>query len=220
VKTGETGFERVYGKPIFDYLSEHPEQAKIFDAAMTAIHGHETQAMIEAYDFSALGTLVDVGGGNGSLLCTVLEQNPRLRGVLYDLPGVVARAQENIKARGLADRCTTVGGSFFDAVPPGGDAYLLRHIIHDWYDDRASIILRHCRKAMKPNGRLLVIETVVPPGNDPGFVKLLDLNMLVIPGGTERTEDEYRTLYASCDFRLARIVPTRADVAVIEGVPA
>lgn len=219
VRTGATAFEKIYGKPIFDYLSEHPEQAKIFDAAMTSIHGHETQAMIEAYDFAKIGTLVDVGGGNGGLLCTVLEQTPGLRGVLYDLPSVVERATKSIEARKLSSRCSAVGGSFFESVPAGGDAYLLRHIIHDWYDDKASIILKNCRKAMKPEGRLLVIETVVPPGNDPGFVKLLDLNMLVIPGGMERTEEEYRSLYASCGFRLDRVIPTRAEVSILEGTP-
>jgi hypothetical protein len=219
IQTGHKAFDKIYGKPVFDYLAEHPENARVFDAAMTAIHGNETQAMLDAHDFSGIRTLVDVGGGNGSLLIRVLQQYPSLKGVLYDRPHVAQRAQANFAAAGLADRCTTVGGSFFESVPPGHDAYLMRHIIHDWNDEQCHTILGHIRRAIQPGGRLLLVEGVVPPGNDPSFTKLLDLHMLLIPGGQERTEAEYRQLYASAGFRLKRIVPTRTEVSVLEGEP-
>jgi O-methyltransferase domain/Dimerisation domain len=219
VQTGKPAFDKIYGKPVFDYLSEHAEQARIFDGAMTGFHGPETQAMIDAYDFSGIGTLVDVGGGNGTVLTAVLKRNPALKGVLYDLPGVIERATKNIADVGLADRCRAVPGSFFEGVPPGGDAYMMRHIIHDWTDEQSLTILRHCRKAMPANGRLLVIEMVIEPGNAPDVAKFLDLNMLVLPGGRERTAAEYRDLYAKAGFRLERIVPTPAPVSVIEGRP-
>jgi hypothetical protein len=186
---------------------------------MVSVHGPESAAMCEVYDFGGLGTLVDVGGGNGSLLIEVLRRTPGLKAVLYDLPHVVERAKANLQAAGVADRCRTVGGSFFESVPPGGDAYLLRHIIHDWDDERSLTILRNVRKVIPAAGKLLVVEGVVPPGNGPSFTKMLDLNMLVIPGGKERTEVEYRELYARAGFRLTRVVPTRAEVSVIEGAP-
>jgi hypothetical protein len=220
IRTGQNAFEKVYGKGIFDYLAHHPDLARIFDAAMVGVHGQETPAMCDAYDFSAFGTLVDVGGGNGSLISLVLQRTPRLRGVLYDLPHVVERAKENLRHGGVLDRCATVGGSFFESVPGEGDAYLLRHIIHDWDDGRCLQILGNIRKVIPPTGKLLVVEGVVPPGNGPSFTKLLDLTMLVVPGGMERTEQEYRDLYARAGFRLGRIVPTRSEVSVIEGVPA
>jgi hypothetical protein len=220
VRTGETGFRKVYGKEIFDYLAEHPAAAKVFDEAMVGVHGGESSPMCDAYDFSGLGTLVDVGGGNGSLLAVVLRRFEHLRGVLYDLPHVVERAGANFQAAGLADRCRVVGGNFFEQVPPGGDAYLLRHIIHDWDDDRSVQILGNVRRAIGPGGKLLVVEGVVPAGNAPSFTKLLDLTMLVIPGGLERTKAEYAALFARAGFRLSRVVPTRSEVSVIEGVPA
>ena len=219
IRTGKPAFDHVYGKPIFDYLAEHPEQAKIFDQAMTGFHGAETQAMVDAYDFTGIQTLFDVGGGNGSVLCTILRKYPAMKGVVYDLPNVVARTAESLKAAGLADRCRTVSGSFFESVPAGGDAYLMRHIIHDWTDEQCRTILGHCRKVMAAHAKLLVIEMVIPPGNAPSFGKLLDLNMLVLPGGQERTEAEYRALYQSAGFRLSRIVPTKSEVNIIEGMP-
>ncbi len=214
VRTGETAFEHLYGKPIFDYLPEHPEAARTFDAAMVGVHGTETAATFDAYDLGGLGTLVDVGGGNGSVLRAALERHPKLRGVLYDRADVVERARPN-----LPERCTTVAGNFFESVPAGGDAYLMRHILHDWDDEKSLTILKNCRKAMGASAKLLVVEGVVPAGNGPSFTKLLDLTMLVIPGGMERTEKEYRELYARAGFRLERIVPTRSEVSVIEGAP-
>jgi hypothetical protein len=217
VQTGKPAFDKLYGMPVFEFLSKNPEQATVFDAAMVGVHGRETAAMTDAYDLSGVAVLADIGGGNGSLLTTVLQKYPTMRGMLYDLPGVTERARANLRAAGLADRCQVIGGNFFASVPGGADAYLMRHIIHDWDDDRASMILRNIHRALGKEGRLLVVEGVIPPGNDASFGKLLDLTMLVIPGGKERTEEEYRKLYEACGFRLTRIVPTRAEVSVIEG---
>lgn len=216
VQTGKTAFDKQYGMPVFDYLSKHPEQAKVFDAAMVGVHGRETAAMLDAYDFSDINTLADIGGGNGSLLITVLAKYPKMRGILYDLAGVTERAKANLQA-GLADRCQVIGGNFFESIPTGADAYLMRHIIHDWDDEKSTKILQNVHRAMGKGGRLLVVEGVIEPGNDPSFGKLLDLAMLVIPGGKERTEEEYRKLYEAGGFRLAKIVPTKGEVSVIEG---
>jgi hypothetical protein len=217
VRTGQTAFDRIYGKSIFDYLGEHPEQAQVFDAAMTAIHGRETQAVLDAYDLSNVGTLADIGGGNGSNLIGVLGRYPEMKGVLFDLPHVVERAVAGLGRAGLSDRCEVIGGSFFEAIPVRADAYVLRHIIHDWDDDRAGLILRNVHEAMPEGARLLVVEHVLPPGDEPSFGKLLDLNMLLLPGGVERTEDEFRRLYEGAGFRLTRIVPAQGDLSVIEG---
>ena len=219
IQTGKPAFDHLYGKPVFDWLSEHAEQAKIFDAAMTGFHGPETQAMIDAYDYAGVNTLVDIGGGNGTVLTAVLKKNPAMKGILYDLPGVIDRANKNLADAGLASRCLTFAGSFFDFTPPGGDAYQMRHIIHDWTDEQCHTILSHIRKVIPSTGRLLVIEMVIKPGNVPQPAKWLDLNMMVIPGGRERTETEYREMYAKAGFRLERVVPTPTEVSVIEGRP-
>ena len=222
VETGQIGFEKLYKMRPFDYLSQHPDQGAIFDAAMTSVHGNESPAALTAYDFSTIGVLADIGGGNGSLISATLEKHRALRGILFDMPAVIERSRPKIERAGLAGRCQCIAGSFFEAVPPGADAYMLRHIVHDWDDADSTTILRNCRNALgtNPTGRLLVVETVIPPGNDPMFGKLLDLNMLVIPGGLERTETEYRELFAASGFRLNRIVPTTTEISVIEGLPA
>lgn len=220
LQTGTPAFDHVYGQPCFDYLASHPEAAKVFDAAMTGYHGHETQAMLDAYDFTGIGTLVDVGGGNGTVLTTALRKHPTLKGILYDLANVVERARPNIEAKDLGGRCRAVAGSFFEAVPSGGDAYLMRHIIHDWTDAQCRTILGHIRKVIPASGRLLVIEMVLKPGNEPDLAKFLDLNMLALPGGQERTEAEYRALFASAGFTLTRIVPTPSPVSVLDARPA
>ena len=219
VRTGESAFEKIYGEPIFDWLGKHVEQAKIFDEAMVGVHGRETREMLDAYDFSNIATLADVGGGNGSVLRAVLQQHPAMRGMLCDLPGVVERAKPLIAAAGLEDRLQTVPTDFFKSVPSGADAYLMRHIIHEWNDEQSLQILRNLRRAIHPQGRLLLVESVIPLGNDPSFAKLLDLNMLVIPGGKERTESEYRELYSSAGFRLTHITPSKGEISVIEGRP-
>jgi hypothetical protein len=220
VQTGKTSFDKLYGMPIFDFLSTNLDQAKVFDAAMVGVHGRETTAMTDAYDFSGIAVLADIGGGNGSLLTTVLKKHPALQGILYDLPGVTARATASLQAAGLAERCQVIGGNFFESVPAGADAYLMRHIIHDWDDEKATKILRNVHWAIGKEGRLLIVEGVIPFGNESCFGKLLDLTMLTIPGGKERTEEEYRQLFTAGGFTLTRIVPTKAEVSVIEGMKA
>jgi hypothetical protein len=220
IRTGQPAFDHRYGMPVFEYLAANPGPARIFDAAMTGVHGPETRAMVEAYDFSGFGTLVDVGGGNGTLLSEVLRQWPSLKGILFDRADVVERARFNLRTSGLEGRCQAVAGSFFESVPAGGDAYLMRHIIHDWDDDKSLVILKNCRRVMAARAKLLVVENVIPPGNNPFFGKWLDVNMLVLPGGKERTREEYQTLYAAAGFRLSRVVPTRMEISIVEGEPA
>lgn len=186
---------------------------------MTGVHGRETRAMLDAYDFAVVGRLADVGGGNGEVIAAVLAKSPAMRGVLFDRPAVVERAKGNLTAAGVADRCEVTAGDFFASVPPGADAYLLRHIIHDWDDAKSVAILRNCRAAMKPGGKLLVVEGIVPPGNGPSVSKFFDLAMMVLPGGMERTEGEYRRLLAASGFALTRVVPTATWVSVIEATP-
>src|SRR5262249_653417 len=194
-RTGKIAFDKVFGKPIFDYLGEHPDKARIFDAAMVGIHGRESSAILNAYDFSGIGVVADIGGGNGSQMTEILKKHQRMKGILFDLPHVIECAKERMHASGLLDRCQLVSGSFFDTVPPGGDVYILRHIIHDWDEEKCLTILGNCHRAMLPKSKLLVIESVIPPGNEPFHGKFLDLVMLLIPGGKERTENEYRSLF-------------------------
>lgn len=220
VETGLTAFDRIYGMPIFEFLSDSPEKGRIFDQAMTSVHGREIEPMIAAYDFSGIGTLADIGGGNGSLLTAVLKKYQDVNGILFDLPSVIERSAKNIEAAGLADRCQAVNGDFFQEVPAGADAYLLRHIIHDWDDQKAIAILLNIRKAMKNGGHLLVLESIIPPGNEPFFGKWLDLTMMLIPGGQERTEEEYRRLFEAAGLRITRIIPTSTEVSIIEGTEA
>lgn len=219
IETGQTSFDKIFGQPIFDYLREHPDKGRIFDEAMTGIHGRETAAILDSYDFAGIDVLADVGGGNGSNLTALLEHHPAMRGILFDLSHVVERAKERVGASAAKDRCQLIGGSFFESVPEGADAYLMRHIIHDWDDEKSLTILKNCRAAMPAGGKLLVVESVIPPGNDPFGGKFLDLTMLLIPGGKERTEDEYRALYEEAGFELSRIVPSKTELSVIEGVP-
>jgi hypothetical protein len=220
VRTGRPGFELEFGQPLFDYLAGHPEKGAIFDEAMTGVHGRETAAMLDAYDFTGIGVLADVGCGNGEVVAAVLRRYPAVRGILFDRPAVIERTRAGLAAAGLDGRWEAVAGDFFEAVPAGADAYLLRHVIHDWDYDRCAAILRNCRAAMNGRGRLLVVEGIVPPGNDPSVSKFFDLAMMVLPGGMERTEDEFRRLFAAGGFRVRRVVPTTTWVSVIEGEPA
>ncbi|MBU6433204.1 MAG: methyltransferase [Nitrospirae bacterium] len=220
VQTGQSGFEKSLGMPVFDWLAKHPEEASLFSETMVGIHGAEPPAIATAYDFTGLTTIVDVGGATGHLLTTILGRYPGSRGILYDLPHVVRDAPALIQARGLTNRVTIESGSFFENVPRGGDAYLLSHIIHDWTEDQCLTILGHCRHTMKPGSRLLIIEMVLPSGDTPHPGKMLDMMMLVGPGGQERTEQEYGTLLSKAGLRLARVVPTTTPVSVLEATLA
>jgi len=181
-------------------------------------------AVVAAYDFTPFRTLVDVGGGNGALLIGILSANPGLRGVVFDLPSAAERAKRRISEAKLAERCQAVGGDFFSEVPSGGDAYLLKHVIHDWNDESALTILKSCHRAMGPKGRLLIVEGIYPRRIDQSLASrgaaANDVNMLVNTGGRQRSEAEFRSLYDAAAFTLTRIVPTQARVCVIEGAPA
>jgi SAM-dependent methyltransferase len=219
IRTGEGAFRREFGQPIFEYLAGRPEAARIFDAAMTSIHGRETGPMVEAYDFGGCPLVIDVGGGNGSLLTALLGRYPTVRGLVYDLPHVVERGAASLAEHPLAGRLDWEAGNFFERVPAGGDVYLLRHIIHDWHDDQAITILRHCAAALKPTARVIVAESVIPAGNDWHFAKWLDLTMLVIPEGRERTADEYQALFDAAGLRLIEIRPTGGDIDLLVAGP-
>jgi hypothetical protein len=219
VKTGESGFEQHFGMNVFDYFAQNPQPADIFDRAMTGFSSIENAAVCADYDFSAIRSLVDVAGGHGSLLTAILQANPGMNGILFDLPEVIERAKAPMAISGISDRCQLLSGSFFEPVPAGADAYILKHIIHDWDDERAILILKQCHRGMADNGRVLVVEQVIPPGNDPFIGKLLDVNMLVMcPGGKERTVEEFRDLFAKAGFNLTKIVPTHGIVSVVEGI--
>jgi hypothetical protein len=220
VRTGKPAFEHVHGARFFDYVTTHPDAAEVFDEAMNSNTSAQRDAVVEAYDFSGLGTLVDVAGGHGTLLAAVLQATPGLKGVLFDLPHVAAKARKVFEAAGVASRVEVASGDFFKALP-AGDAYMMKHIIHDWDDDRCVQILQNCRKAMRGAGRVLVVDGVIPPGNDPFPGKLLDLEMLLMTdGGRERTRAEFETLFARAGLKLSRVVPTRSEVSIVEGVPA
>ena len=219
LETGKPGFEKVHGLPFFDFLAQNQEAASLFSEAMVGFHGTEPPTVAEAYDFSGVRTVVDVGGATGNMLAALLSRHAGLRGILFDLPHVVGDATALLKARGVDDRVTIETGSFFERVPKGGDAYVLSHIIHDWSEEQCLTILKNCREAMGPNGKLLIVETVLPEGNTPHQGKLQDLVMLVFPGGQERTEAEYKVLLEKAGFRLNRVVPTTSVVSIVEAVP-
>jgi hypothetical protein len=217
VKTGEPAFEHVFGEELFSYLSHHPDDAKLFDEAMVSGSELMNGAIVGAYDFSRFGTLVDVAGGYGSTLCAILAANPKLKGTLFDLPHVVPKAKDFVKSRGLVSRCSFVDGSFLETVPPGADAYFMKHIIHDWDDERCTQLLRNCHAAMPAHAKLLVCEKVVPEENNAPHTRILDLVMMLhTPGGRERTEAEYRMLFAKAGFRLTRAIPTQVDNWILE----
>ena len=219
VRTGNSGVAKVFGKPLFEYVMAHPELAPVFDAGMTSFHGYESGAMLEAYDFGGIEVLADIGGGNGSLLGTVLQRYPKLRGMLFDLGHVAARAKESLGRDGVAERCRVIEGNFFEGVPSGADAYLLRHILHDWTDEQCVQILNHCRSVVPKKGRLLIVECVIPSGNDRSISKDYDILMMTAPGGLERTQAEFRALLAQVGFELSSITPTSTMVSVIEARP-
>ncbi len=215
VQTGRPGFDKRFGHPLFDHLSKHPDEGRLFDQAMQSIHGPETPAMIAAYDFTPFDSICDIGGGNGHTLLEVLRAAPNARGIVFDLPGVVERTSPNIAAASLTARCRAEAGNFFESVPPA-DAYILRHIIHDWDDAKSIQILRNCRQAAAPGARILIVESVIPPGDEPHPGKWLDLIMLSVPAGRERTRNEYEKLLTAAGLKLTRIVPTQSPVSVIE----
>ena len=219
LRTGQPAFERTFGLGFFEFLAKEPELANVFSEAMQDLGRQFVPAMIDAYDFSEIGTLVDVGGGHGTLLRAVLSAHPQMRGILFDLPHVIERARGSMAASDVAGRCELVGGDFFTSVPPGGDAYVLSWIIHDWDESHALRILENCRTAMGGGGRLLLLEAVLPSGNQPHFGWILDFIMLIGLGGRERDEAEYADLLTRTGFKKTRVIPTASPVSVVEAVP-
>jgi hypothetical protein len=219
VKTGRPVFDRMFGEGVFDYFAKHPDEAATFNEGMTGFSQQAAASMLKAYDFAPFNTIVDVGGGHGAILCAILKANAKARGVVFDAPPVIEGAHAPIKAAALADRLRAEGGDFFKAVPAGGDLYVLKHIIHDWNDVKATQILQCVRAAIPATGKLLLVELVVPPGFAPTFAHVLDLEMMVLCDGKERTEEEYRALLAGAGFKLTRIVPTEGPHSLVEAVP-
>jgi O-methyltransferase/methyltransferase family protein len=216
VMTGAPAFERVYGASRFDYLAQHPESSALFNESMSENARDRAASIVASYDFPATGTVVDVGGGHGVLLSAVLRAHPSLRGILFDQPQVVTGATSRLEAAGVSERCTVAGGDFFAGVPEGGTVYVLSQIIHDWDDERSVAILRSCRAALEGDAKVVLVESVIEAGNAPSRAKFLDLQMLVMTGGRERTVEEYHRLFKAAGLRLTRVVPMGAEDSLIE----
>ena len=224
VRTGRTGYQLATGMTEWEYYAQNPQAGAVFNAGMTALSQGQAEAILGAYEFPETGTVVDVAGGHGTLLAALLQARPRLRGILFDMPRVVAGAGPLLENAGVAGRCEVVGGDMFAAVPDGGDLYTLKMILHDWDDERAGAILRNCRRAMGERGRLLIVDTVVPPGpatQSPEFAVACgrDLNMMAWTGGRERTAEEFRELLDAAGLRLLRVVPTATPLSLVEASP-
>jgi hypothetical protein len=219
VRTGGQALDEIYGKPIFEYLQQNREEAEVFDESMTGLSSVDGPAVADAYDFEGIRSIVDVGGGHGLLLATILERNPEMKGTLYDVAYVVEGAKDRA-LKSMNDRCTFASGDMFASVPTGTDAYIMKHIIHDWPDGLCLKILKACRAGLNPGGKLLVVDCVVPPANDFSPIKFFDLQMLIFPGGRERTEPEFRDLLATGGWKLNRIIPTAAMDSIVEALPA
>ena len=219
LRSGTPAFRELYGVTAWDWRAAHPEENAIFNAAMTGLSAGMVESIVDGYDFSPIRSMVDVGGGEGVLLAAILAANAQMRGILFDLPHVLTGARAVLERANVANRCECVTGSFFETIPPGADAYILKSIIHDWDDPAALAILRCCRAAIPEHGRLLLVEHVLKPVNEPDPARFSDLNMLVMLGGQERDPDEFARLCADAGFHLSAIIPTASTHAVIEAQP-
>jgi len=219
VRTGKQALDKIYGTHIFQFFEKHPVEGQLFNQAMSDLSMIDGPAVAEAYSFGEIQSIVDVAGGHGLLLATILERNVHMKGTLYDMPHVVAGAKEGPLKR-VMERCTIASGDMFTSVPAGADAYIMKHIIHDWPDEGCINILKACRKGVNAGGKLLVVDNVIQPGNDFAPGKFLDLQMLIFPGGCERTEKQFHDLFAAAGWRLNRVIPTAAIESIVEGVPA
>ncbi len=219
VQTGEPAFEKLYGEPAFAWLDKHPDEARIFHEANAFKASSSHRVIVDIYDFEGIGTLTDVGGGLGGLMGAILEANPMMRGVVAELPETVRHLRETNKMGKYENRMSVVECDFFKEIPAGSDAYLLSHVIHDWPDESCVRILRNCRKAMAEVGKVLIVEAIIPPGNTPSISKLLDLEVLLMGGGRERSEEEFKDLLKRSGFRLSRIIHAGESVSIIEGTP-
>lgn len=221
VKTGKPAWDHVHGVPCFPYMFEtNKPLGDIFNQAMTSFSHASIAAVLSTYDFTGVGTLADIAGGYGHLLGAVMQKYPSMNGVLFDMGVVLAGAPAMLDSYGVTDRVKLVEGDFFSEIPVRADAYIMKHIIHDWYDDNCEKILGNIRRSMPDDGRVLIIDAVIPPGNDPHPSKILDLEMLIAPGGVERTAAEFETLLQNSGFRLVRIIPTPSQVSIVEAVKA
>jgi hypothetical protein len=218
IKTGDTAFQTAYGMPLTDWLDDNPHAAQVFNDANAIKAAGWHKAILDAYDFSDIDTLTDVGGGLGVLLMEILTANPSMTGIIADTFSVTKKTTQVIKARSLEQRCRATECDFFQSIPSGSDAYLMSNILHDWSDKDCRIIMTNCNQAMKKESRLLVVEMILPPANEPSVAKLLDLEMLVMTGGRERTESEFKSLFESSGFKLARIIPTTENIFILEGL--
>jgi hypothetical protein len=218
VRTGGIAFDKAFGEPVWEFFAKNPENAQIFNDAMSGMTAQANEALHVAYNFSGINKIMDVGGGHGGLITSILQKNPGMTGILFDSPPVIAGATEKIAASDIADRCETVAGDFFQSVPSGADTIILKWIIHDWNDEQSAAILKNCHRALPDNGKLILVEAVVPETSEPHFSKFIDLNMLIMTGGRERTEAEFRKLYEDSGFKVTRVVPTESPFSVIEGV--
>jgi O-methyltransferase domain/Dimerisation domain len=220
LRSGENSFRQLHGAGVFEWRADHPEESAIFDAAMMSLTSAANAAILAAYDFGRFGTIVDIGGGNGTLLASILDAHPSARGILFDQAHVVSGAEPILRAAGVIDRCDVVAGTFFEAVPEGGDAYVLKSIIHDWEDEESVEILSACREAMAARSVVLLVERDLGAPNENPAAKLSDLNMFVMPGGRERSDDEYAALFAQAGLRHSSTTPAANGYAVIEAAPA
>lgn len=218
VRTGEIAFDNLMGMSAWEYYAQHPENGKTFNDAMTGMSQATIAAVLASYDFSGISKLADIGGGHGTLLAEILKANPTMHGILFDAPNVVPGGQERMNAAGLSDRCEVVGGDFFASVPSGADAHIMKWIIHDWDETKCHTILSNCYQALPANGKLILVEAVVPATSEPHFSKFIDLNMLVMTGGRERTAVEYGELLANAGFKLTRVIPTASPMSVVEAI--
>lgn len=216
VRAGSPMCGTALGMDLWDWYAKHPDEGTFFNGAMGDLSAAVASEVTRVYDFSPFATVVDVGGAHGILLSAILKANPRLRGILFDLPHVTATVRESLEQRGIATRCDVVTGSFFHSIPPGGDVHVLKQVLHDWSDEECTLLLRNCHRALAPGGKLLVVEMVIPPDNAPSMAQAMDMNMMVLLTGKERTAAEYRALLASGGFELERVIPMRSPFSVIE----
>jgi O-methyltransferase/methyltransferase family protein len=220
IRTGEIAFDKAHGMSVWDFRAQHPDETAAFDSAMGAIASQIADAVLAAYDFSQYGTIADVGGGQGSFITKILQTYPTARGILFDQAHVVVHADNRLIDAGVADRCEVVGGDFFQSVPKNADLYILKWILHDWNDDDAIAILKSCRRAIGNSGKVIVVEYLIGDRNIGLEGKLMDLNMMVVTGGVERTREEYAIIFQAAGFRLAAVVPTKSPIVVIEACPS
>ncbi len=217
VQTGEPAFDHLHGISNWQYRAEHPMAAQVFNKAMSEVVRASTAAIVTAYDFSQFARIVDVGGGQGDLLVSLLKANPSLHGVLFDLEPVIASAKESLREARISVRCEAIAGSFIEGVPRSGDAYILKDVIMDWDDSEATRILRNCREAMQENGTLLIVERIIASDQPTLEASMVDLRMLVMVGGRARTREEFQALFSGAGFELTKVIPTSSPYQFVEG---